>query len=139
MKDRVVIPIHPLLKLITNRYKDSSENYLPRSMENQVLNRHLKGIGAMLKSLQVRVPFERTQAGLKVVKRITKFELLTTHTARRSFATNAYLDGVPSITIMNITGHRTEVAFLKYIKVTPSEHAKILKEHWERTSHLKAV
>jgi hypothetical protein len=43
-----------------------------------------------------------------------------------------YLMGVPSITIMAITGHRTEKAFMKYIKVTPKEHAIQLKEIWAR-------
>jgi hypothetical protein len=43
-----------------------------------------------------------------------------------------YLMGVPSINIMAITGHRTEKAFLKYIKVTPKEHAIKLREIWNR-------
>jgi hypothetical protein len=43
-----------------------------------------------------------------------------------------YLMGVPSISIMAITGHRTEKAFLKYIKVTPKEHAIELREIWSR-------
>jgi hypothetical protein len=33
---------------------------------------------------------------------------------------------------MAITGHRTEKAFLNYIKVTPNEHAIKLKDFWER-------
>jgi hypothetical protein len=32
---------------------------------------------------------------------------------------------------MQITGHKTEAAFLKYIKVTPQEHAKLLMQHWK--------
>jgi hypothetical protein len=55
------------------------------------------------------------------------YKLIPTHTAKRSFATNMFLMGVPSITIMAITGHRAEKAFLKYIKVTPKEHAIQLK------------
>jgi integrase len=55
------------------------------------------------------------------------YKLISTHTARRSFATNMFSMGVPSITIMAITGHRAEKAFLKYIKVTPKEHAFQLK------------
>jgi len=31
---------------------------------------------------------------------------------------------------MAITGHSTEKAFLRYIKVTPDEHAKILQRFW---------
>jgi hypothetical protein len=58
--------------------------------------------------------------------------LLTTHTARRSFATNEFLAGTPTLTIMAITGHKTEKAFLRYIKLVPSDHARLLKEHWEK-------
>jgi integrase len=42
--------------------------------------------------------------------------LLSTHTARRSFATNLFLSGFPAISIMKITGHTTEKSFMKYIK-----------------------
>jgi integrase len=59
--------------------------------------------------------------------------MLTSHTARRSFATNEYLAGTPTLTIMAIIGHKTEKAFLRYIKLSSSEHAKLLKEHWEKS------
>ena len=51
------------------------------------------------------------------------------HTARRSFATNTYKAGVPSLAIMAITGYRTENEFLHYIKVTKEEHAMLSSEH----------
>lgn len=35
------------------------------------------------------------------------------------------------MTIMAITGHKTETQFLKYIKITPKENAEKLKEYWE--------
>jgi hypothetical protein len=35
---------------------------------------------------------------------------------------------------MKITGHRTEKAFLLYIKVTPEENAKQLLDHWRKTA-----
>ena len=60
-----------------------------------------------------------------------KWELVTTHTARRSFATNMYKSGFPTLSIMKITGHQTESAFLLYIKVTSEENATRLLEHWE--------
>jgi hypothetical protein len=40
---------------------------------------------------------------------------------------------------MAITGHKTEKAFLRYIKLTPNEHAKLLKTHWDNRANLKAV
>ncbi len=57
------------------------------------------------------------------------FDLLSSHTARRSFATNYYLLGFPTIDLMKITGHRTERSFLKYIKVSKLDTAKRLSEH----------
>ena len=48
------------------------------------------------------------------------------HTARRAFATNMYKRGVPSIAIMQITGHTTESNFLKYIKVTAEQNAMMI-------------
>ena len=58
-----------------------------------------------------------------------KFDLITTHTARRSFATNAYLADVPSISIMKITGHRTESSFMKYIRISQEDNANKLINH----------
>jgi integrase len=56
-------------------------------------------------------------------------DLVSSHTARRSFATNYYLQGFPTIDLMKITGHRTERSFLKYIRVSKLDTAKRLSEH----------
>lgn len=54
-----------------------------------------------------------------------------THSARRSFCTNMYLMGVPVLTIMAISGHKTEKSFRTYIKASGEEHAEIMKRFWE--------
>lgn len=72
-----------------------------------------------------------TKAGKKVTLSLKKWEMISSHTARRSFAANEYLSGTPSITIMAVTGHKTEKAFLKYIKITPKEHEEKRKELWD--------
>jgi len=131
----VVIPIHQVVKQIIQKHNGE----LPRAITNQKFNDYLKELGVMVQSLHT--PFETTitKGGFKVSKRLNKYELLTTHTARRSFATNEYLNGTPTITIMAITGHRTEKAFLRYIKLNPTDHAQLLKLHWEKRNKLKVV
>lgn len=57
-----------------------------------------------------------------------KYKWIGTHTARRSFATNAYLDGIDTLKIRMITGHTTERSFLKYIKVTKEQNAILLSK-----------
>jgi hypothetical protein len=56
-------------------------------------------------------------------------KLNSSHTARRSFITNAFLAGGPSISIMWITGHGTEKAFMQFIKVSQEENAVQLAGH----------
>ncbi len=103
------------------------------------MNAYLKELGQKLDILKVKTETSKTKAGLKVQVQKLKYELLTTHCARRSFATNMFKAGIPSITIMAITGHRTERAFLTYIKVTPDEHAKILMGYFQKQSKLRVV
>jgi integrase len=43
-----------------------------------------------------------------------KWELITSHIGRRSFATNFY-GTIPTTYLMNVTGHSTEVMFLNYL------------------------
>lgn len=138
-KESVVIPIHKVVKEILLKYGNGSGVYLPPTISNAKLNYYLKEIGEMIPLLHSNETFQKTKAGKLIYITKKKYELITTHTARRSFATNLYLSGFPSISIMKITGHRTEEAFLGYIKVTPEDNAKLLKLHWGIDSELKVV
>ena len=124
----VTIPVHPVVSRILAKYKGS----LPESISNQKFNEFLKDTCKMVESLKKPTSKTRTQGGLRTTVNYQKWEIVTTHTGRRTFATNAYLQGVPTITIMAITGHKTEKAFLKYIKVNPKEHAKIMAGIWAK-------
>lgn len=133
--DAIVIPIHPTVEKILEKYSGK----LPRSISNQKTNEYLKELGKLLPSLNKMTTKTFTKGGMTVTQNQQKWEVLCSHTARRSFATNEYLAGTPSLTIMAITGHKTEKSFLRYIKLTPNEHAKLLKIHWQNRRQLKAV
>ncbi len=128
---KVVIPVFEQLKQIRKRYADLTENHLPPSMSNQKMNQYLKEIG-QLAGFTDLVQTKITRQGREIIQNVPKFSLISTHTARRSFATNMYLLGVPSYTIMAITSHTTEKSFLQYIKITPKEHAVQLREIVQR-------
>jgi len=130
---KVLIPLHPVVTAILNKYNGK----LPEVTTNQQFNRALKDI-AEASGINEMTHKAITKGGIKVSTAYKKYKLVTTHTARRSFATNLYKSGFPSISIMAITGHITEKSFLKYIKVTPDEHAKKLQMHWDNR-HLKVV
>ncbi len=124
----VVIPVHDVVKGILVKYNGQ----LPQAITNQKFNKYIKDVVKLVDELKIEVDITSTKGGKSVTVRSQKCDLVSTHTARRSFATNQFRAGLPSLTIMSITGHKTEKAFLKYIKVTPSEHAQIMKDHWEK-------
>lgn len=135
----VVIPIHSTVKKIMRKYKGQYENSLPPAISSQKMNDYLKEIGKKLDTLKIPVSTSNTKGGLYVTTTKPKHDLITTHTARRSFASNLYIEGFPTATIMKITGHKTERAFMKYIKITPKENAKVLQLHWQNKTKLMAV
>lgn len=127
----VSVPVHPLIEKIMEKYKGKYSNSLPPAYANQIMNGYLKDIGE-LAELKESVIIKKTIGGKKVENSFMKYQLITTHTARRSFATNLFLQEFPAISIMKITGHRSERNFLNYIKMAPHQNAEKLRKHWEK-------
>lgn len=114
----VVIPIHTFIHQILQKYN----NNLPKMLSNQKFNDYIKEVVKKV-GIDEEIPIQKEKNTLSYVDKVPKYELITSHTARRSFATNAYLAGIPVISIMKITGHKTEAAFMKYIKISEMENA----------------
>lgn len=134
----VVIPFHPIVKQVVSGY----DGKIPKSFCNMIINRELKEIGKLAgfyeSIIQVRTHgIERKETVYE------KWQLISSHCARRSFATNLFKQGFPSINIMKITGHKSEKTFMRYIKITEDEVAGMLEDHWnennEQIVELKAV
>lgn len=130
----VTIPLHPVFLRIWEKYK----GILPSNISNQKFNDNLKDV-CREAGLNEHVLKSITKGGKKQTTIYEKWQLVSSHTARRSFATNLYKSGFPSISIMQITGHKTESSFLKYIKVTREEHARMLMMHWQKNGNLLKV
>ncbi len=60
-----------------------------------------------------------------------KYAWIMSHTCRRSFCTNEFLDGTPTNLIMAISGHKTEKAFRRYIKADQVQKAELIKKLWD--------
>jgi hypothetical protein len=70
-----------------------------------------------------------TRGGVRTDNVLEKWQVMSSHTARRSFATNAYLSGIPIAKIMLITGHTTEESFRRYLRMTGMESAISISQH----------
>lgn len=121
---KVFIPINPKVSAILAKRNDNPV----RPISNQKMNEYIKDV-VKAAGITYKVEVTITKAGMRVSKFVEKYTQVSTHTARRSFATNAYLAGVPTIDIMRITGHKTESSFMKYIKVSGEEAALRMLAH----------
>ena len=121
---RVSVPLNPNILAILTKHAGVP----PRTITNQRMNTYLKEL-CQRAGFTERIELGRTKGGFRETRVLEKWELVTTHTARRSFATNAFLAGVPTISIMKITGHKSESVFMKYIKVTTEQNALLLLSH----------
>lgn len=122
--EQVMVPMHRIVKEIIKKY----DGFPPYINSSQNYNKSIKRI-CRKAGLTDRIMIERTKGGKVIRKTFKRYELVTSHTARRSFATNAYIAGIPTARIMLITGHTTEQSFFKYIRIGKRENAKMLAEH----------
>jgi integrase len=136
--DSIVIPLKKEIFDIMNKY----EGAFPSVLSNQKMNEYIKEVCKGIENFKTKVEITQVKNGLKVSEKIEKYKLISTHTARRSFATNCYKKNIPSIVIMGVTGHKTESSFLKYIKINSKEKANILEMYLNKdkqNNNLKVV
>lgn len=118
----VSIPLMPIAAALLKKY-----DYSPPGISNQKMNAYLKELG-QLAGMQGKMIITTTQGGTRREVDTQKWEMLTSHVARRSFATNFYRAGIPAAQLMQITGHATERQFMAYIKITGKQNALDLAE-----------
>lgn len=121
--ETVKIPMHRYIKELYAKYN----GHFPKMCDKSRFNEHLKELGR-LAEIDDETIIRDNRGGKVTPIKYKKYQLIKSHTARRSFATNLYLKGAPTISIMKLTGHTTESNFMKYIKVTREENAQLMKQ-----------
>lgn len=116
----VKIPLHAYVKEIYAKYG----GVIPCKLCIQYVNKYLKVIMKEI-GLNDLVTYSFTKGGKLITVTRKKWELISSHTARRSAATNMYLTGrMTTLEIMRLTGHRTEQNFFRYIRLTNEDTAR---------------
>ncbi len=110
--ETVSVPLSPTALQVLERYGGSLPSY-----SDQYFNRSIKEI-CKAAGITNKVRKLNTSGGQKKYEVWEKWKLVSSHTARRSFATNAYLAGLDLIVISKITGHTTTKALMDYIKAS---------------------
>ena len=122
----VYVPYNSMMKGILDKY----DGKLP-SMCDQHLNRRIKIVGLLLGWTENAGLMERR--GLMEIRSKKRFcDAIVTHTARRTFATNAYKNGVPLSAIMAVTGHSSEEMLRRYLKLNTKERALLAAAEFDK-------
>ncbi|MDR2918198.1 MAG: site-specific integrase [Tannerella sp.] len=117
----VVIPMIDYVPDILKKY----DYDLPK-IPSYKFNERIKELGEKTK-LNQKVEIVRKKGNNRVRDVYKKWELISSHTCRRSFCTNMYLSGFPAEELMKISGHKSPAAFMRYIKVDNQQAANRLK------------
>lgn len=111
---RLIIPISERVRVILQQY-----NYELPTFPAYRVSEFNKIIRKSCKEAEIdspRIILKRHQGNVtEIIK--PKYEMVSSHTGRRTFCTLKFLKGMPSVAIMKFSGHKTERSFMKYLKL----------------------
>ena len=112
---------------------EKNGNQFPKAISNQKFNEYLKEVCKLCPLLQKEISIKEKRGGVESTIIMPKYEHISSHTARRSFATNEFLaKDIKTYQIMALTGHKTEKSFYRYIRLTREENAKDIANIWQQ-------
>ncbi|MGC4128500.1 MAG: tyrosine-type recombinase/integrase [Bergeyella sp.] len=125
-KKEIVLPLHPVVLKVIKR----NNGQFPKPMEMREYNSQIKEI-ARLSELKNSVKARIRTAFRSKDTETEKWETVSSHIGRRSFATNFY-GKIPTPLLMEATGHSTEQVFRRYINTKNEERIVSLGRYFER-------
>lgn len=121
--DRLTIELNNYSRAIIERYRDyprTDGRYFP-VVSNQKMNIYVKELGEIC-GLDTPVTKVYYRGNERIEETAPKWRLMGTHTARRTFISNAIQKGIPPQIVMKWTGHSDYSAMKPYIEI--AERAK---------------
>ena len=123
-KDLLTIPLLPQAKSILVKY-----DYNMPVLSNQKLNKHLKSL-AEKAGINEIVNIQKYRGAERIDHKAPKYELISTHTARRTFITLSLEKGIRQEVVMSITGHKNFRTFNAYVKIVDKVKKQELLKAW---------
>jgi integrase len=124
----VYLPRHDELNKILEMLP---KDYKIASITEQRYNKYLKEL-CELAGINEEIQVPKYSGRNKVYITKKKFELVTSHTARKTFATIGITKGIPAEALMKFTGHSDLDVFLKYVKIPHNLYMDIIRKAWSK-------
>lgn len=114
----VIIPLHPILRSVLAR-----NGGWPPTKARNTLNGNIKIIAKKLKGFESMILWTETRKGVRVDHYTPKYDMVSTHTGRRSFITNALQNGLTDGDVMKLAGIKSAATLRRYDKTTRQQVA----------------
>lgn len=123
------IPLNKFSKEILEKYKDTPFEPIP-TISAQKLNKYIKECCKEI-GLDYPVTITRYAGSKKEEITLPKYELISSHTARKTFATVSLVLGMSERYVKSLTGHKRESSFNRYVKIADEEIKKQMEKTWD--------
>jgi len=137
-KTGLTVPLNTISASILDKYSELHKP-LP-AISNQKVNEYIKEV-CEIAGINKQIEIVRFHGSKKVVKTSPKYELISFHTARKTFVTLSLERGMSAEEVMTISGHEDYKSFKRYVNITEKRKKVVMLKAWgapkERT--LKVV
>ena len=127
------IPLSQYSISILDKYKNTIYEPLP-VISSQKFNKYLKKC-CKLAEIDTPTTISRYFGNKRVDKTLPKYELITSHTARKSFVTNSLVLGMNQMVVRNIKGHKKEDSFRRYVKIADDYKKQEMDNTWNKVEN----
>lgn len=101
---------------VTYKILEKYKYYAPWPHDVSIFNKYLRKILKLTGVFDDDIVIENKINGVMSVKTYKKYDLIASHTARRTFVTVNVMRGIAEHKIRRASGHRSSAGFLKYIR-----------------------
>lgn len=122
-KQAVEIPVAPIVDRLLTKHNFKLFTESPKTM-----NELFKQIGelALIDEPFIKTRYYSSKGEDSIYE---KWKMISIHTGRRSFVTNALIAQIPPYAVMKMTGHKTLKSFEAYIRFSPRDNALQFLNH----------
>jgi integrase len=127
-RDRLQIPLIPQARVILDTYQGQFIKALP-VISSQRMNEYLKELCEMA-GIDTPVQISRNFGSKQLTETFPKHQLVSMHTARRTFITLSLEKGMRPEVLMQITGHKNFKTLMRYVKIVDRVKSDELMKAW---------
>ena len=125
----ITVPILPQARRILDKYTHEDGVVELPTISNSNFNLYLKEL-AKLAGFDTPITISKQKGSRRITSTHPKYELIGTHTARKTFITLSFEFGMDPEVVRRITGHKSPKVFIKYLKITDKKKGERLLKAW---------